>query len=261
MNLYRLPGLDAGIAYHDLGGPGPVCVYLHGLGSASSADYPAIAGHQLLAPYRSILIDFLGFGFSDRAESFSHTLEAHGETVMRLLDHLGIEKFHLIGHSWGGSIAIVMAADHQTRLLSLTVAEPNLQPEDAGLSGTIAAQSEAEYITSGQQKVIEDARSRVLPGTDGGSYVRTLRAADPRSMHRAATHLVAAELEEKFYSLNTPRHYVYGSQTLPDPYEPRLAEHRIPTSIVADAGHSMMVNNPEGFVLALTAFWSSLNQS
>ena len=77
MNVYQLPGLDAGIAYHDLGGPGPVCVYLHGLGSASSADYPAIAGHQLLAPYRSILIDLLGFGFSDRAESFSHIVTLH----------------------------------------------------------------------------------------------------------------------------------------------------------------------------------------
>jgi hypothetical protein len=41
-NLY-LPDLNAHLCYHDLASEEPVCVYLHGLGSASSADFPHIA--------------------------------------------------------------------------------------------------------------------------------------------------------------------------------------------------------------------------
>jgi pimeloyl-ACP methyl ester carboxylesterase len=77
-NLY-LPELDAHLCYHDLPGEEPVCVYLHGLGSASSADFPHIARHRQLARYRALLIDLLGYGFSERPAAFSHTLAAHAD--------------------------------------------------------------------------------------------------------------------------------------------------------------------------------------
>ena len=65
MRAHFLPEIGASLCYHDLPGRGPVCVYLHGLGSASSADFPEVAHHPRLAPYRALLVDFLGFGFSE----------------------------------------------------------------------------------------------------------------------------------------------------------------------------------------------------
>jgi pimeloyl-ACP methyl ester carboxylesterase len=74
--------------YQHLHGEGPVCVYLHGLGSASSADFPSIVASPKLAGYQHLLVDFLGLGFSDKPEQFSYTLEDHAHTVITLLDHL-----------------------------------------------------------------------------------------------------------------------------------------------------------------------------
>lgn len=58
-NLY-FPEFDAHLCYHDLAGEEPVCVYLHGLGTASSADFPHIARDPQLTRYRALLIDLLG---------------------------------------------------------------------------------------------------------------------------------------------------------------------------------------------------------
>lgn len=115
MDSLYFPELDAHLCYHDLPGQEPVCVYLHGLGSASSADFPAIARDPRLSPYRSLLIDLLGFGFSDHPTAFPHTLEAHAEIVARLLDHLELRQCHVVGHSMGGSVAIALAANWPSR--------------------------------------------------------------------------------------------------------------------------------------------------
>jgi pimeloyl-ACP methyl ester carboxylesterase len=155
MDSLYLPELDAHLCYHDLPGQEPVCIYLHGLGSASSADFPAIVRDPRLSPYRALLIDLLGFGFSDHP-AFPHTLEAHAEIVARLLDHLELRQCHVIGHSMGGSVAIALAGARPDLVSGLVVAECNLDPEDATFSQMIVDQagSEETYVASGQAALI-----------------------------------------------------------------------------------------------------------
>ena len=81
-----------------------------------------------LAGYHSVLIDFLGFGFSDRPEGFGYTLEDHAQTVAELHDHLGLRHCALIGHSMGGSVAITLAAIRPEIVSRLVIAEGNLDP-------------------------------------------------------------------------------------------------------------------------------------
>src|SRR3712207_2377051 len=138
---FYLPELDAHLCYHDLAGEEPVCVYLHGLGTAASADFPHIAGDPQLARYRALLIALLGYGFSDRPASFSHTLEAHAEIIARLLDQLGVNQCHVTGHSMGSSIAIALAAARPDPVSGLVVAECNFDPEDATFSQMIVDQA------------------------------------------------------------------------------------------------------------------------
>jgi pimeloyl-ACP methyl ester carboxylesterase len=156
MDSLYLPELDAHLCYHDLPGQEPVCIYLHGLGSASSADFPAVARDPRLAPFRALLIDLLGFGYSDHPGGFPHTLESHAETVARLLDHLELRQCHVIGHSMGGSVAIALAGARPDLVSGLVVAECNLDPEDATFSQMIVDQagSEETYVASGQAALI-----------------------------------------------------------------------------------------------------------
>jgi pimeloyl-ACP methyl ester carboxylesterase len=245
VQTFHLPDLAADLCYHDLPGGEPVWVYLHGLGSASSADFPAIARQPRLAPYRALLVDLLGFGFSDPPENFSHTLEAHAATVANLLEHLGLEGCHLVGHSFGGSVAIVLAAARPDLIGSLVVAEPNLEPEDATLSGMIVAQTEEEYAASGHANLIAQAEAWAAEGTDVPAiYAKILRMADARAMHRSATNLVAVSLGETFLNLCMPRTYLYGALTLPHRHEAMLRAAGVPVAVVPGIGHAMMDAEP-----------------
>jgi len=252
VQTYFLQEINAHMSFLDFAGQAPTFVYIHGMGSASSADFPVIVRHPRLATYRAILVDLLGYGYSDRPGAFSYSLEAHAESVAKLLDHLGIQGCHLVGHSLGGSIAIVLADARPDLVGHLIVAEPNLEPEDATLSRSIAVQPEEEYVENGHAMLIAEAETWPAEDPSVASYPKTLRAADPLGMHRSAVSLTDASLSAVFFDLQIPRTYVFGALSLPDSHEAPLRSNGVPIKIVPDVGHAM-VANPESFANAIAS--------
>lgn len=59
--------------------------------------------------FRCIVPDHIGCGLSDKPQNYPYTLERRIEDIERLMDHLGIEKMHLIVHDWGGAIGMGFA--------------------------------------------------------------------------------------------------------------------------------------------------------
>ena len=55
--------------------------------------------------FRVIVPDQIGFGKSSKPESFQYTFQQFAENTKKLLDHLGIEKTAILGHSMGGMLA------------------------------------------------------------------------------------------------------------------------------------------------------------
>ena len=247
-NLHFLD-LDAHLCYHDLPGDEPACVFLHGLGSAASADFPLITRSPHLVRYRALLIDLLGFGFSDHPPAFPHTLEAHAETVARVLDHLGLTQCHVIGHSMGGSVAIALAAARPDLVSGLVVAECNLDPEDATFSQLILDQvtSEEDYVSQGHIGIISQAEEWAAADPVLGCVPGTLRAADPRAIYRCSVALVGCQLRKTFFSLAMPRTYIFGEKTLPHHHTPLLATGGVQIAVVPETGHLMATENPEAF--------------
>src|SRR6266581_7700847 len=191
MDGFRVPGVGASLCYHDLPGAAPVVVFLHGLGGASSEAFPTIAHHSSLAGSRVLLIDLLGFGYSDAPADFGYTVEEHADSVAALLDHLDLRGVHVVGHSMGGSIAIALAARHPGLVACLVVAEGNLDPGKGSLSVRIAAQSEQEYILHGHAAVARDFRVGLGDEPRYGGVLNTIRLSAPHAMHRSARSLLA----------------------------------------------------------------------
>jgi pimeloyl-ACP methyl ester carboxylesterase len=77
-----------------------------------------------------IAIDFPGFGESDRpaADHFRYDDTGLMETVIGVLDELGLPKASLIGHSLGGSIALATAARRPERVDRLVLMNPMVYP-------------------------------------------------------------------------------------------------------------------------------------
>lgn len=73
------------IRWVELPGQEPSRVFVHGLDATSPAYFPEVAVHPLLAGRRSLLIDLLGHGISDRPTGFDYTLESHADALAAAL--------------------------------------------------------------------------------------------------------------------------------------------------------------------------------
>jgi 3-oxoadipate enol-lactonase len=93
---------------------------LHGNCESGQAWYAWIP--QLARRYRVVRPDMRGFGRSTpMPREYPWTLDAIIDDYCRLMDHLGIEKFHLVGAKIGGTVARAFAARRQSRVATLTV--------------------------------------------------------------------------------------------------------------------------------------------
>ena len=127
-------GLTVAAAGRD-GDLAPV-VFLHGFGSTKE-DYLDIACQRAFTGHPFLAYDAPGCG-----ETFCEDLPGISipflvKTAQALLDHAGIRRFHLVGHSMGGLTALMLAHQEPDRVLSFTDIEGNLAPEDCFLSRQI----------------------------------------------------------------------------------------------------------------------------
>lgn len=106
--------IDAGgisTNYHDVG-RGPVVVLLHGSGPGVSAWANWRPVLPLLSDrFRVVAPDIVGFGYTDRPEGFDYRLPSWIGHLRAFLDALGIERAHVIGNSFGGALALRLAAE------------------------------------------------------------------------------------------------------------------------------------------------------
>lgn len=99
---------------------GQVVLLLHGFPQTSSCwrhqlDALGEAGYRAVAPDQR--------GYSPRAAPREVAAYRSGELVgdvLAIADHVGADRFHLVGHDWGGVIAWQVAGRHPERLHSLT---------------------------------------------------------------------------------------------------------------------------------------------
>jgi haloalkane dehalogenase len=70
---------------------------------------------------RVIAVDHLGFGLSERPTDFPYTPEAHTQVLREVIDGLGLTRFALAVHDYGGPIALPLAVAEPERISSLVV--------------------------------------------------------------------------------------------------------------------------------------------
>jgi 2-hydroxy-6-oxonona-2,4-dienedioate hydrolase len=104
-------------------GAGIRLVLVHGyLGGASQwdAQLPLLSQH-----FEVVTLDLAGYGMANHLAAPTD-LADHARDVLATLDHIGIERFHLLGHSMGGMVAqeIRSQAPHRVNKLVLYATGP-----------------------------------------------------------------------------------------------------------------------------------------
>jgi proline-specific peptidase len=112
----------------DPGTEGLPLVLLHG--GPGSPSYYLEPLEALGEDRRVIVYDQLGAGRSDAPdESSLWTVENFVEDLHRLTTQLGLGRFHLLGHSWGGVLALAYLDAHPGHVASLVMASPLVDVE------------------------------------------------------------------------------------------------------------------------------------
>ena len=248
MESLRLESANSWLRYLDFPGDRTPIVFVHGLGVASTFDYPIIASYGDLAGHRKILPDLLGHGYSDAPRDFTYTIAEHATTIAGLLDHLSIKAGVVFGHSMGGSVAVMLTVARPDLVSRLILSEANLDSGGGFLSRAVAEQNEDEFVARGHDAVVEKFK-------DWPTRVGTFRATDSIAFHRSAVSLVAGtqpSWREQFYAMELPRAFVIGEKSGPteDEIEP-FRSRGIATIFVPDAGHDMAIENPSGVADAI----------
>ena len=167
----RVPVAGGALAY-DEAGRGPAVILLHGAfldRGTWDLQMPALA-----ARYRTVRYDIRPFGESTVPDKPYRTTD----DLLALMDALKIERAHLVGHSFGGGVAIDFALEHPSRVASLALVNSGV----TGASMPADEQKEAMQVFISARESEAEGRGRVA---GAGAVVRLARAAGGDEVHRA----------------------------------------------------------------------------
>ncbi|WP_031069682.1 alpha/beta fold hydrolase [Streptomyces sp. NRRL WC-3742] len=183
------------------GGPGRAAEYLGDLGGLSA--------HRTL-----ILPDTRGTGASGTpADPATYRVDRLVADVEALRRHLGLERVDLLGHSAGGSLAMLYAAAHPGRLSSLTLVTPSFAgvglPSDTGVEQVIASRAaepwHAEAVTAHRHMTTATSFAEAAPYRLAFEPLMYGRWDDAARAHAAADPAQRAlPVSENYYRGYTP---------------------------------------------------------
>jgi pimeloyl-ACP methyl ester carboxylesterase len=242
-------------------GPRPV-VFVHGLANSSAyfddaGERPELAGRGIVA------LDLPGFGRTAVPKGFEFSMEEQARVVASLVQTLGLEDVTLVGHSMGGTIALLAVELLEGRLTELVVAEGKLQIEPHVWSTRIAAESPDSW-----ERTFADMQRRAEIVIRGGMLRRrihairraapALRQTTARAMQASAIALQTTAsdpaLYERYMRLELPHRYLFGEQNTHVALFKRLEGDGAALGIVPHAGHQMMLDNPDGFYAEIASW-------
>lgn len=100
-------------------GTGEAVLLLHGyMGSHLSWRHQVDA---LARSFRTVTVDWLGWGDSEKNPKLNYSLEAELDRLRRLIGELGLKPLHLVGQDYGGLLALAYAQKHPEELLDIII--------------------------------------------------------------------------------------------------------------------------------------------
>jgi pimeloyl-ACP methyl ester carboxylesterase len=120
----------ATLAVWDNGNKGIPIVFVHGFPETHLCWHAVLDqfSNEDIQDYRIILYDLRGFGESSRTGEASLTQFYHDHQT--IISELNLNQYHLVGHDWGGAIALHVARFNAEQLLSLSVMNTNYWKTD-----------------------------------------------------------------------------------------------------------------------------------
>ncbi|HEX2850213.1 MAG TPA: alpha/beta fold hydrolase [Acidimicrobiales bacterium] len=205
---------------------GPLVLLLHGF-PQSNQTWRAAAAPLAAAGFRCVAPNQRGYSAGARPlERDAYRLPELVSDVLAMASALGRDRFHLVGHDWGGAVAWAVAAAHADRVASLTaVSTPHPRAYRESMVPGLQALRSAYvpfFATRGVSEVVLGSRGGLgltallrgtgLPRDHTAAYVEAMRA--PGALTAALSWYRAARPSDLGYvaDVTRPTLYVWGSR-------------------------------------------------
>ncbi|MCP4130565.1 MAG: alpha/beta hydrolase [bacterium] len=242
----QFQGIDFSLAAQYREGGSDLIFFIHGLGCGKESfdaawDIPAFDRFSMLA------FDLPGFSDSSRPEEFSYTMEDYADICNELLKRFPGKKIHIVAHSMGGAVGLLLAGKIETRLVSFINVEGNLYRSDCGLSKKVSVVSYERF-----KRLLFSRMQTMNPASEEPGarlWAELIAKSDPAAFYRSSKSLVdwtcSGKLLALFYELDCNKIYIYGEKnSFLDVVKLLQGVKKIP---IPGCGHFPMNDNPEEF--------------
>ncbi|XEV04607.1 hypothetical protein FSHL1_009894 [Fusarium sambucinum] len=235
-------------------GPLAPIFFLHGFGGTKE-DYVDIVLNPLFVGRPFIAYDAPGSGESTISDPSKLSMPFLVSIAEKVLDHLNITHYHLVGHSMGGLVSNLLAQSQPSSVLSFINIKGNLAPEDCFLSRQIVDFS-SDDPDAFMDEFIKRTRASLL--YSNGVYAASLRGKVQAAVIRPIFESMVdctdnGNLLEAFEGFGFPRMYMFGEQYSSLTYLPRLVKAGVELAEIPHSGHFVMYSNP-------VAMWERIAQ-
>jgi pimeloyl-ACP methyl ester carboxylesterase len=243
----------AGLIAVDDGGTGdPACLLVHSLGGRLA--FWAATLTELRRNHRAVALDLRGHGASAPASFAESGLDDFVDDVLRVADSLGLERFVLVGHSFGATVALATAVRAPRRVIALALVDPAGAFDQVPVStleafiDTVLQDDSGDFVRAAYEANLE----RATPGTRA-AVLASLRGTGRDTLAGAYTAMFATDARALLLHYPGPvRLIVDAANDSPMSLHAQLPDLDIVS--IHGASHWLMLDQPEQFALALKEF-------
>jgi pimeloyl-ACP methyl ester carboxylesterase len=235
----------------------PTVVLLHGFGGCAEVWAGLIASIQYRA--HVLAFDLPGHGGSLHYPNFGSPRIA-ASAVAGELSQRGIDRFHIVGHSMGGAVAVLLALEGQGKVASLTLLAPGgFGPEiNADIMRQIASASSVAEVQASFEMMCGRVKDGVQPVFSCAAASRL------KTTQRDALGLILSKIMRdgtqgqlpfsQLAALNIPLKLLWGEQDPVVPVSQACAAPQVfDKTILPAVGHMLIEEAPETVLRAILA--------
>jgi pimeloyl-ACP methyl ester carboxylesterase len=252
----------------------PTLLLIHGY-TASTYVWKTVAPLLANQQFHVVVVDLLGFGYSDKPAQFDYTIASQARMIERLMNRLGIGKATIVGSSYGGAVASTLALDYAERVekLVLVGAVCNDEVLDNPILKLAAIPVLGEVLTpflldsktlskARMKQTLAPASHHLITNERVESVIRPLKAKDAHhSVLASARNWDANRIQTDAHLINQPTLLIWGEDDTVIPvhngqclYDAMLNSRLV---VLQDCGHLPQEEKPEKFVELVREFYHS----
>jgi pimeloyl-ACP methyl ester carboxylesterase len=216
------------------------------------------AGSVVRTTRRAVALDLRGHGQSLPPENGDYAIDSMAQDIQMVIDQLGIQRFILVGHSMGGSVAVAYAGAYPQRVAGLLLVDPS------GDSTQMPVEEVQQYLgaleSEAYSSVVEGYWGQILTGSAETTEAKVMQ--DLRDTSKATVVGVFKELF-KYNPVPAVERYDGPKLSVITPLnETPFSLHKLvsdlPHKMITGTGHWLQLDKPEEFNRTMDDFLTSI---